>query len=193
VKNFNRSIGARLSGEIAGATATTACRGAHQAAAHRHRRPELRRLERRRPAMYLEGDANDYVGKGMAGGKIVIHPPAGSQFKSQGHVIIGNTCLYGATGGRLFAAGPGRRALRGAQLRRGGRGRRCRRSLLRVHDRRCGGGAGRTGVNFGAGMTGGFAFVLDLERDFVDRYNHELIDIHRITPRTMEAPAPPAR
>jgi glutamate synthase (NADPH/NADH) large chain len=46
---------------------------------------------------------------------------------------------------------------------------------------------GRTGVNFGAGMTGGFAYVLDEERDFVDRYNHELIDIHRITPESMEA------
>ena len=46
---------------------------------------------------------------------------------------------------------------------------------------------GRTGVNFGAGFTGGFAYVLDLDRDFVDRYNHELIDIHRITPEGMEA------
>ena len=53
----------------------------------------------------LEGDANDYVGKGMAGGKIVIRPPAGSQFETQKTSIIGNTCLYGATGGRLFAAG----------------------------------------------------------------------------------------
>ena len=46
---------------------------------------------------------------------------------------------------------------------------------------------GRSGVNFGAGLTGGFAYVLDLDRDFVDRYNHELIDIHRITPENMEA------
>jgi glutamate synthase (NADPH/NADH) large chain len=46
---------------------------------------------------------------------------------------------------------------------------------------------GRTGVNFGAGFTGGFAYVLDMDRDFVDRYNHELIDIHRITPESMEA------
>jgi glutamate synthase (NADPH/NADH) large chain len=46
---------------------------------------------------------------------------------------------------------------------------------------------GRTGVNFGAGMTGGFAYVLDIDRDFVDRYNHQLIDIHRITPESMEA------
>jgi hypothetical protein len=53
----------------------------------------------------LEGDANDYVGKGMAGGKIVVYPPKGSGFASNDAVIVGNTCLYGATGGELFAAG----------------------------------------------------------------------------------------
>src|ERR1041384_7352636 len=55
--------------------------------------------------MYLEGDANDYVGKGMAGGKLVIYPPRISSFESQLTTIVGNTCLYGATGGKLFAAG----------------------------------------------------------------------------------------
>ncbi|MBR7559345.1 hypothetical protein KC218_22630, partial [Mycobacterium tuberculosis] len=53
----------------------------------------------------LEGDANDYVGKGMAGGEIVIYPPKGSTFASQQTAIIGNTCLYGATSGHLYAAG----------------------------------------------------------------------------------------
>src|SRR5690606_23858980 len=55
--------------------------------------------------LYLQGDANDYVGKGMTGGKIVITQPAGSRLKTQESAIIGNTCLYGATGGKLFAAG----------------------------------------------------------------------------------------
>src|SRR5690606_33957614 len=55
--------------------------------------------------MYLQGDANDYVGKGMTGGKLVIVPPGGSAFRSEQGAIIGNTCLYGATGGKLFAAG----------------------------------------------------------------------------------------
>ena len=55
--------------------------------------------------MNLEGDANDYVGKGMAGGKLAIRPPKGSLFKSHETTIIGNTCLYGATGGKLFASG----------------------------------------------------------------------------------------
>ena len=52
--------------------------------------------------MNLRGDANDYVGKGMAGGRLVIAPPAGSQFATQETSIIGNTCLYGATGGTLY-------------------------------------------------------------------------------------------
>jgi glutamate synthase domain-containing protein 3 len=65
-----------------------------------------------------EGDANDYVGKGMAGGKLVIRPhPRAAGFATEKTAIIGNTCLYGATGGELYAAGR-RRALRGAQLRR---------------------------------------------------------------------------
>ncbi|NMS37445.1 hypothetical protein, partial [Vibrio parahaemolyticus] len=55
--------------------------------------------------LYLTGDANDYVGKGMAGGKVVIKPHLGTAFKCNEATIIGNTCLYGATGGKLFAAG----------------------------------------------------------------------------------------
>ena len=55
--------------------------------------------------MILTGDANDYVGKGMTGGMLVIKPPAGVSYKTHESVIIGNTCLYGATGGKLYAAG----------------------------------------------------------------------------------------
>jgi len=139
--------------------------------------------------MYLEGDANDYVAKGMAGGKLVIHPPEHSRFKSQETVIIGNTCLYGATGGKLFAAG-------GAGERFAVRNSGACAVVEGVGDHCCEymtGGVvavlGETGVNFGAGMTGGFAFVLDLERNFFDRYNHELIDIHRINNEAMETHA----
>ena len=99
---------------------------------------------------------------------------------------MGNTCLYGATGGELYAAGTAgeRFAVRNSgRARRGGRH---GRSLLRIHDRRRGLRARHApGVNFGAGFTGGFAYVLDMERDFVDRYNHELIDIHRVSPEGM--------
>ncbi len=134
----------------------------------------------------LDGDANDYVGKGMAGGKIVIRPPKGSAFASSETTIMGNTCLYGATGGRLYAAGlAGERfAVRNSGAHAVVEG---------VGDHGCEymtGGVvvvlGETGLNFGAGMTGGCAFVLDINNTFVDRYNHELIDIHRITAESMK-------
>ena len=137
--------------------------------------------------MYLEGDSNDYVGKGMAGGKLVIYPPADSEYASQETAIIGNTCLYGATGGKLFAAGiAGERfAVRnsGAHAVIEGAGDHCCEYMT--------GGTvtvlGPTGVNFGAGMTGGFAYVLDQDRGFIDRYNSELVEIHRVSAEYMEA------
>jgi len=137
--------------------------------------------------MRLEGDANDYVGKGMTGGKLVIFPPKGSAFASQDASIVGNTCLYGATGGELLAAGRAgeRFAVRnsGAKAVVEGAGDHCCEYMT--------GGQvtvlGSTGYNFGAGMTGGFAYVLDLENTFVDKYNHELVDIHRISNEETEA------
>jgi len=136
--------------------------------------------------MYLEGDANDYVGKGMAGGKLVLFPPKGSSFKSNITSIMGNTCLYGATGGSVMAAGcAGERfAVRnsGAHAVIEGAGDHCCEYMT--------GGVvtvlGETGYNFGAGMTGGFAFVLDVDRTFVDKYNSELVEIHRIRGENME-------
>jgi glutamate synthase (NADPH/NADH) large chain len=134
----------------------------------------------------LEGDANDYVGKGMAGGKIVLYPPKGSRFASQETPIIGNTCLYGATGGRLYAAGTAgaRFAVRNSGAVAVVEG---------IGDHGCEymtGGVvvvlGKTGFNFGAGMTGGCAYVLDMEDSFVDQYNHELVDIHRIHTESRE-------
>jgi glutamate synthase (NADPH/NADH) large chain len=135
--------------------------------------------------LHLEGEANDYVGKGMAGGKIVLRPPSRAGFVARETIIMGNTCLYGATGGSLYAAGTAgeRFAVRnsGALAVLEGAGDHCCEYMT--------GGVvcvlGRTGVNFGAGFTGGFAYVLDMERDFVDRYNHDLIDIHRVSPEGM--------
>ena len=184
INNTNRSIGAKLSGEIANSNAVLdppirvnfkgvagQSFGAWNAAG----------LE-----LYLQGDANDYVGKGMAGGKIVLMPSKDSPLDSRLTPIAGNTCLYGATGGKFFAAGTAgeRFAVRNSGAIA---------VLEGLGDHGCEymtGGAvltlGRTGVNFGAGMTGGIAFVLDLERTFVDCYNHELIDIHRLTHEDME-------
>ena len=125
----------------------------------------------------LTGDANDYVGKGMAGGCISVRPPVGSAFRSNEASIIGNTCLYGATGGKLFAAGR-------AGERFGVRNSGAITVVEGIGDNGCEymtGGIvcvlGRTGVNFGAGMTGGFAYVLDEDGEFRKRVNPELVEV----------------
>ena len=188
VGNCDRSIGARLSGEIAkrygntGMAETPIRLNLEGVAGQSLGVWNAGGLE-----IYLEGDANDYVGKGMAGGKLVLSPPATSKFKSNETPIMGNTCLYGATGGRLFAAGKvGERfAVRnsGTVAVVEGAGDHCCEYMT--------GGIvtvlGATGYNFGAGMTGGFAYVLDMEREFVDRYNMELVDIQRVTSESAES------
>ncbi|WP_034943668.1 glutamate synthase large subunit [Erwinia oleae] len=125
----------------------------------------------------LTGDANDYVGKGMAGGMLAVRPPVGSAFRSHEATIIGNTCLYGATGGKLFAAGR-------AGERFGVRNSGAITVVEGIGDNGCEymtGGIvcvlGRTGVNFGAGMTGGFAYVLDEDGEFRKRVNPELVEV----------------
>ncbi|KPQ26827.1 MAG: glutamate synthase (NADPH/NADH) large chain [Marinobacter excellens HL-55] len=188
VTNCDRSIGARLSGEIA------ALHG-NQGMADASITLDLTGTAGQSFGVWnvgglnliLEGDANDYVGKGMTGGKLVIKPPRCSEFKTQETSIVGNTCLYGATGGKLFAAGTAgeRFAVRnsGAHAVVEGAGDHCCEYMT--------GGLvtvlGATGSNFGAGMTGGFAYVLDLDNTFVDKYNHELVEIQRISREDMEA------
>ena len=188
VTNCDRSIGARLSGEIAKRYGNLGMEDA----------PIVLRLKGTAGQsfgvwnagglhMYLAGDCNDYVGKGMAGGKLVIYPPENSRFESRDASIIGNTCLYGATGGRLFASGcAGERfAVRnsGAHAVIEGAGDHCCEYMT--------GGCvtvlGSTGMNFGAGMTGGAAFVLDQDRVFPDHYNSELVEIRRINGEAAEA------
>ena len=188
IQNFNRSIGARLSGEIARRHGNEGMKDAPLGVCLTGTAGQsFGAFNVSGVNLDLTGDANDYVGKGMSGGRIVIRPPANSVFEAKETVIIGNTCLYGATGGSLYACGHAgeRFAVRnsGATTVVEGAGDHCCEYMT--------GGVvvvlGRTGVNFGAGLTGGFAYVLDLHRDFVDRYNHDLIDIHRITPESMEA------
>jgi glutamate synthase (NADPH/NADH) large chain len=187
VSNQNRSIGARLSGEIAqrygngGMSETPVILRLNGSIGQSFGVWNAGGLH-----MYLEGDANDYVGKGMAGGKLTLRPPTGTTYVAHETPIMGNTCLYGATGGELYAAGTAgeRFAVRnsGATAVIEGAGDHCCEYMT--------GGVicilGRTGLNFGAGFTGGFAYVLDVDRDFVDRYNHELVDIHRISMEGME-------
>ncbi|MCB0061064.1 MAG: glutamate synthase subunit alpha, partial [Caldilineaceae bacterium] len=128
----------------------------------------------------LVGEAQDYVGKGMCGGEIIIRPSSEARFVPHQNVILGNTALYGATGGRLFAAGlAGERfAVRnsGATV-----------VIEGVGDHGCeymtSGTVvvlGETGLNFGAGMTGGEAFIYDIGDNFERRYNAELIAVRRL-------------
>ncbi|PIT06777.1 glutamate synthase large subunit [Snodgrassella communis] len=177
INNTDRSVGATLSGQIAAAYG------------NRGHAPQRFDIYLNGTAgqsfgvwlagtvnLYLTGDANDYVGKGMAGGKIVIHPHGGTAFRPENTTIIGNTCLYGATGGKLFASGKAgeRFAVRnsGATV-----------VVEGIGDNGCEymtGGVvcvlGKTGINFGAGMTGGFAYVLDVDGGFKQRINPELVE-----------------
>jgi glutamate synthase (NADPH/NADH) large chain len=188
IQNTDRSIGTRLSGRIARLHGDAGLRDApvelHFAGTAGQSfgaflAPGLH--------LTLDGEANDYVGKGMAGGRIVLGPPPGAAWETHSAPILGNTCLYGATGGELYAAGRAgeRFAVRnsGAIAVVEGAGDHCCEYMT--------GGVvavlGRTGLNFGAGFTGGMAYVLDLDRDFVDRYNHELVDILRINSEGFDA------
>jgi glutamate synthase (NADPH/NADH) large chain len=188
ITNCDRSVGARLSGEIAK-------RHGNQGMASAPIKLNLTGIAGQSFGVWnagglemkLEGDANDYVGKGMTGGKLVIFPPKGSTFATNKTSIVGNTCLYGATGGKLLAAGC-------AGERFGVRNSGVHAVVEGAGDHCCeymtGGMVcvlGSTGYNFGAGMTGGFAYVLDQDNTFVDKYNHELVDIHRISNEEMEA------
>ena len=178
INNTDRSVGAMLSGYIAnlhgnqGMAADPVAIELHGTAGQSFGVWNAGGLE-----MTLVGDANDYVGKGMAGGKLVIRPPVGSSFESHQASIVGNTCLYGATGGKLFAAGKAgeRFAVRNSGVTAVVEG---------LGDNGCEymtGGVvcvlGNVGINFGAGMTGGFAYVLDEKADFEKRINPELVEI----------------
>jgi len=131
----------------------------------------------------LTGEANDYVGKGMSGGEIIVMPN-GSRVNAALDVIVGNTVLYGATGGSLFAGG---RAGERFCVRNSGALAVCE----GVGDHGCeymtGGTVlvlGSTGRNFGAGMTGGTAYVLDIAADFQRRHNTEYVQLHKLTETT---------
>jgi len=168
IRNTDRSVGASLSGEIArhhgdqGMAAAPIKIHLSGTAGQSFGVWNAGGLE-----LLLTGDTNDYVGKGMAGGKITIKPPKGVAYQSHETMIMGNTCLYGATGGKLYACGR-------AGERFGVRNSGCHAVVEGTGDHTCEymtGGIvtvlGDVGVNFGAGMTGGFAYVLD-EADNLD-------------------------
>ncbi|USD60934.1 glutamate synthase large subunit [Vibrio sp. SCSIO 43140] len=177
VRNTDRSVGARLSGSVAKrygnqGMATSPIKLYLDGTAGQ----SLGVWNAGGVEIYLTGDANDYVGKGMAGGKLVIKPHVGTTFACNDATIVGNTCLYGATGGKLFAAGT-------AGERFGVRNSGTIAVIEGAGDNACEymtGGIvailGATGVNFGAGMTGGFAYVMDSNDDFEGRVNTESVE-----------------
>ena len=125
----------------------------------------------------VEGDANDYVGKGLSGGRLIIYPPESSPFNAEEQVLIGNVALYGATGGECFLRGI---AAERFCVRNSG----AHAVVEGVGDHGCeymtGGRAvvlGATGRNFAAGMSGGIAYVLDATGDFEERCNVEMVEL----------------
>ncbi|KAI9749987.1 MAG: glutamate synthase [NADH] [Chaenotheca gracillima] len=128
-------------------------------------------------SLELEGDSNDYVGKGLSGGRLIIYPPRSAVFKAEENVLIGNVCLYGATAGTCYFRGMAaeRFAVRnsgatavvegvgdhGCEYMTGGR-------ILIL---------GSTGRNFAAGMSGGIAYVLDMTQDFASKVNMEMVEL----------------
>jgi glutamate synthase (NADPH/NADH) large chain/glutamate synthase (ferredoxin) len=189
IRNYDRTIGARLAGEIArhygneglpGVSITGVFHGSAGQSFGAFTLPGMN--------LVLYGEANDYVGKGMTGGQIVIAPPVEAGFAAHRNTILGNTVLYGATGGQLFAAG---RAGERFAVRNSG-------ALAVVEgvgahacEYMTGGVVvvlGEAGPNFGAGMSAGVAYVLDREGSFPRYCNRELIDVQRLEdPSEIEA------
>ena len=182
IKNFNRSIGANISGEIARLYGNYGLKT----------KPITLQLEGTAGQslgvwnagglnITLTGDANDYVGKGMAGGKIIIKVPKILKELAKKMIIIGNTCIYGATGGKLFAEGI-------AGERFGVRNSGCTAIIEGSGDHTCeymtGGSIivlGKTGNNFGAGMTGGLSFVYDEDNTFAKKINTESVETSKLS------------
>src|SRR5206468_4612548 len=128
----------------------------------------------------LEGDANDYWGKGLSGGKLTVYPPRASTFVAEDNIVIGNVALYGATGGEAYVRGVAgeRFCVRNSGVHAVVEG---------VGDHACeymtGGRVvvlGRTGRNFAAGMSGGIAYVFDIDGDFRRRCNLGMVDVERL-------------
>ncbi len=181
VRNTHRAVGTRLSSEIT-------CKFGMSKLADGHVTVRLRGSAGQSLGAFLckgiklevFGDANDYVGKGLSGGIITVRPMVSSPLQSHENTIVGNTVLYGATSGKLFAAG------------QAGERFAVRNSGATVVVEGCGangceymtGGVavvlGRTGTNFGAGMTGGMAFIYDHDDSFDRNHNPESITLHRL-------------
>ena len=187
IRNVDRTIGARLAGVIAQRKGNNGLpSGTITAVFHGSAGQSFGAFNMHGMHLHLIGEANDYVGKSMHGGEIVLRPSYAAQYDSHTHVILGNTALYGATGGYLFAAG---RAGERFAVRNSG----AIAVVEGVGDHGCEymtGGVvvvlGETGRNFAAGMTGGQAFVYDPRRIFPRRLNRGTVTLQRVSPELWE-------
>ena len=181
VRNVHRTVGARIAGEIArihgdeGLPDNSIELRLHGSAGQSFGAFLIDGMH-----LLLEGEANDYVGKGMHGGDLVLRPPADVQFYAHDNVIMGNTVLYGATGGRMFAAG---RAGERFAVRNSG----AWAVIEGAGDHACEymtSGVvvilGPVGRNLGAGMSGGMTFVLDLDEGLEENVNREMVGINPV-------------
>jgi glutamate synthase (NADPH/NADH) large chain len=181
VRNTHRAVGTRLSSEITRKFGMSTLADDHVTIRLRGSAGQsLGAFLCKGITLEVFGDSNDYVGKGLSGGTIIVRPAVSSPLASQDNTIIGNTVLYGATSGRLFAAG------------QAGERFAVRNSGATVVVEGCGANGceymtngvavvlGAVGANFGAGMTGGMAFVYDPDGKFEKRANPENITWDRV-------------
>ena len=196
ISNSNLTVGAMLSGEVAR-------RYGHAGLPPGTIRVKLKGTAgqsfgawlARGISLHLEGDANDYVGKGLSGGRIVIEAEPSGPIVPKENIIIGNTVLYGAISGDCYFNG-------GAGERFAVRNSGAIAVVERVGDHGCEymtGGCvvviGKAGRNFGAGMSGGVAYVIDEDGDFEQRVNHEMVEIERlaVSDSPLDGPENPTR
>jgi glutamate synthase (ferredoxin) len=187
VVNTDRTVGARIAGVIAENYGNSGFGGQLQLTFSGSAGQSFGAFNLPGMTLTLVGEANDYVGKGMHGGELVVKPPAGITYDPGDNVIIGNTCLYGATGGTLYALGTAgeRFAVRNSEGQAviEGAGDHCCEYMT--------GGVvvvlGPVGRNVGAGMTGGLAYFLDEDGHFPTRVNPEIVKVQRVITPAGEA------
>ncbi|MEB3231683.1 MAG: glutamate synthase-related protein [Leptolyngbyaceae bacterium] len=181
IVNTDRTVGARIAGAIAKRHGNAGLQNTLALTFNGSAGQSFGAFNLPGMVLTLNGEANDYVGKGMNGGEIIIKPPTDAAYVAADNVIIGNTCLYGATGGILYANGQAgeRFAVRNSkgQAVVEGAGDHCCEYMT--------GGVivvlGSVGRNLGAGMTGGLAYILDTDSHFSEKVNPEIVSVQRVT------------
>ncbi|MEM9771691.1 MAG: glutamate synthase-related protein, partial [Cyanobacteria bacterium P01_D01_bin.73] len=187
IVNTDRSVGARVSGNIAKRYGNTGFEGNVHLTFNGSAGQSFGAFNLMGMTLEVVGEANDYVGKGMNGGRIIIKPSPDAEFEPGDNVIVGNTCLYGSTGGVLFANGR-------AGERFGVRNSKGQAVIEGAGDHCCEymtGGVivvlGPAGRNVGAGMTGGLSYFLDEEGNFTAKVNPEIVSVQRVVSEAGEA------